>query len=205
MNTNQRLATITAALLLAAGAQTAQTARAEGPGEATRITEAMARIDPMTVTVQRIEPAAAWQMKAAHGRAVLLFDIRSRAEAALAGVADGVDALVPYVELAQPLQWDGARRDVELVLTRHFVAHAEAWIAVLGGHHDTPILLLCRDGELAAAAARELTLAGYVNVRPITNGFEGPVMADGRRRGGWKDSQPWHAQAGAELLFGSAE
>ena len=56
--------------------------------------------------------------------------------------ADGVDALVPYVELAQTLQWNGARRDVELVRIPHFVDHARAWIAVLGGNHDTPILLL---------------------------------------------------------------
>lgn len=202
MKTDHRIATITAALLLAI---CAQAARADGSGEATRITAAMARIDPMTVSVQRIAPADAWQMKAAHGREVLLLDIRAREEAAIAGVADGVDALVPYVELAQPLQWDGERRDVELVRTRHFVTHAEAWIAVLGGHHDTPILLLCRDGELAAAAARELTLAGYANVRPVTNGFEGPLAADGRRRGGWKDSQPWHAKVDAELLFGSAD
>lgn len=202
MNTNQKVATMTAALLLAI---CAQAARAHGPGIDTLDAAAIARIDPMTVSIQRIAPAEAWQMKAAHGREVLLLDIRAREEAAIAGVADGVDALVPYVELAQPLQWDGERRDVELVRTRHFVAYAEAWIAVLGGHHDTPILLLCRDGELAAAAARELTLAGYANVRPVTNGFEGPLAADGRRRGGWKDSQPWHAQVGEELLFGSAE
>lgn len=166
---------------------------------------AAARIDPATVSIQTIAPADAFALKAAKGTSVLLIDLRSREEAAFGGAARGVDALVPYTQIAQPLQWDAQRQDFVRQRAPGFVDLMQAWVSVLGGDHDTPLLLLCRDGQAAAAAARELVLAGYANVRPVAGGFDGVLEGDGRRYGGWKDALPWQAQADARLLFGDPD
>jgi rhodanese-related sulfurtransferase len=171
----------------------------------TPATLAWGRIDPATVSVQTIPPAEAHSLKAARGRAVLLVDVRSREEAAFSGSAAGTDAIVPYTEIAHPLQWDAERHDFVRQRVPDFIDVMQAWVAALDGDHDTPLLLLCRDGQAAARAARELTLAGFVNVRPIATGFEGVPAADGRREGGWRASQPWHAQVDEALLFGARD
>jgi rhodanese-related sulfurtransferase len=168
-------------------------------------TLAWARVDPATVSVQTIAPAEAFALKATQGRAVLLVDVRSREEAAFGGTAAGTDALVPYTEIAHPLQWDAARRDFVRERVPDFVDVMQAWVAALDGDHDTPLLLLCRDGQTAARAARELSLAGFANVRPIATGFEGVPAADGRREGGWRGSLPWQAQVDEALLFGARD
>lgn len=199
MNTNAIRCGLLAAALCAA---VAPAARAQS---LTPATLAWGRIDPATVSVQAIAPAEAHALKAARGRAVLLVDVRSREEAAFGGTAAGTDAIVPYTEIAHPLQWDVERRDFARQRVPDFVDVMQAWVAALDGDHDTPLLLLCRDGQTAARAARELTLAGFANVRPIATGFEGAPAADGRREGGWRASLPWHAQVDEALLFGARD
>lgn len=171
----------------------------------TPATLAWGRVDPTTVSVQTIAPAEAHALKAARGRAVLLVDVRSREEAAFGGTAVGTDAIVPYTEIVHPLQWDVERQDFARQRVPDFVDVMQAWVTALDGDHDTPLLLLCRDGQTAARAARELTFAGFANVRPIAAGFEGVPAADGRREGGWRVSLPWHAQVDEVLLFGARD
>lgn len=184
------------------GAALAQAVAAQDLPPAVR---AWGRIEPAAVSIQAIAPADAFALKTAKGGSVLLIDLRSREEAAFGGAARGVDALVPYTQIAQPLQWDAQRQDFVRQRTPGFVDLMQAWVSVLGGDHDTPLLLLCRDGQAAAAAARELALAGYANVRPVAGGFDGALEGDGRRHGGWKEALPWQAQADARLLFGDPD
>jgi rhodanese-related sulfurtransferase len=154
--------------------------------------------------VPQISPAGALAIKAAFGNRSLLIDIRSRAEIAFVGTPAGVDAIVPFAELAQPLQWDSARREFRLVDETGFLAKMEKQVARLGGDRGTTLLLVCRSGERAAAAARLLRDAGFERVTVVGGGFEGSVGADGRRHGGWKDAGlPWTAKSDDALMLNS--
>lgn len=127
------------------------------------------RVDPMTVSVKTIDAPEAALLKSIGGSAVLLLDVRSRAERAArnADAADDADAALPFAEPG-------------------FVAAVERLLAARGGDEDTSVLLLCRTGEEAVRAARLLTLAGFSQVRPIAGGIDG---ADGSGREGWRALQ----------------
>lgn len=152
--------------------------------------------------IQRVSPqgALAWTLVA--GKEASLIDIRSRAEIAFVGMPAGVDVIVPFAEIAQPLHWDPSRRDLQLVSDPRFVATLEAQIARKGGERKTPLSLICRSGERAATAAQQLQNAGFGRVVVVKGGCEGNIGADGRRRGGRKDAGlPWFAKTDAALMF----
>jgi len=70
-------------------------------------------------------------------------------------------------------------------------------VAALGdaiADKDTPLLFLCRSGVRSAAAARAMTAAGYSTCLNVSDGFEGPMDAQGKRgsQAGWKAAGlPW--------------
>jgi rhodanese-related sulfurtransferase len=152
--------------------------------------------------IQRVSSQGAFSWTLVAGKDALLIDIRSRAEIAFVGMPAGVDVIVPFAEIAQPLHWDPSRRDLQLVSDPRVVATVEAHIARKGGDRKTPLLLICRSGERAATAAQLLQNAGLERVVVVKGGFEGNIGADGRRRGGWKDAGlPWFAKTDAALMF----
>ncbi|MCU0939589.1 MAG: rhodanese-like domain-containing protein [Burkholderiaceae bacterium] len=161
---------------------------------------------PAEAPVATVTPWRAYELKEVHGRRVLLLDVRSVAEVAFVGAPDLVDAVVPLAELAQPLQADPARGDLRLLPAPHFETIVQAWVAALGGDADTPLLLLCRSGDRAQRAARQLRAAGFADVSVIEGGFEGTLGRDGQRHGGWKDAGlPWSARVDPVRLFGEAD
>jgi rhodanese-related sulfurtransferase len=163
----------------------------------------VARAEPV---VARISPSAAALAKSEHGRDLLLLDVRSHVEAAFGGRVPQADALVPYAEVAQPLQWDAARGGLALETSPYFADLAQAWIAVLGGDLDTPLLLLCSTGEVATTAARVLRASGYRYVTVIDGGLEGAQREDGPQHAGWKAAGlPWLAHSDAAFLFGESD
>lgn len=142
----------------------------------------------------RVSAGQAFVEKYRLGEGILLVDVRSRAEAALAGWATATDAIVPWDEIAHPYRWDPRRNDLARVQEANFVEHVDARVAALGADRSSRLLLMCRTGEQAMLAARTLLEAGFINVAVIDGGFEGRLDSDGRRRGGWKDQQlPWTA------------
>ena len=156
--------------------------------------------------IERVSPQRAYELKQQHGRAVLLIDVRSKAEALLAGAPLGIDAVVPLAEIAVPLRWDAERRDLQFVDEPNFSAVAQAWVAALGGDERTPLLLICRDEARALRAAQRLQVAGHASAAVVSGGFEGALGADGRRHGGWKDAGlPWTATVDATLVFGASD
>ena len=132
--------------------------------------------DTPDLMIPQIQNADAWQMLVDDDRAVLI-DVRTETEWRSIGVPDtsttGRDArfVVWTDEHGRP--------------NPHFIDQATD-----GLHPDTPILLLCRSGVRSNAAAELLTASGYTNAMNVIAGFEGPVGADGRHAGGWKDSLP---------------
>lgn len=59
---------------------------------------------------------------------------------------------------------------------------------------DTPLLFLCRSGVRSAAAAKAMTAAGFSTCLNVSDGFEGPMDAQGKRgsQAGWKAAGlPW--------------
>jgi rhodanese-related sulfurtransferase len=162
-----------------------------------------ARAEP---AVARISPTAAALAKSEHGRDLLLLDVRSQVEAAFGGRVPQSDALVPYAEVMQPPRWDAARSGLALAPDPHFVGLAQAWIAALGGGPDTPLLLLCNNGEVATAAARVLRASGYRYVTVIDGGLEGAQREDGPQHAGWKAAGlPWLAHSDPAYLFGDGD
>ncbi len=158
------------------------------------------------VAAPTISAANAAVAKAEYGRAVLLFDVRSHMEAAFGGRAPQADALVPYAEVAQPLRWDDATGAPALVPTADFVELARAWVAFYGGDSDTPLLLLCRTGAVAAQAAAALRQAGFTHVLVVQGGIDGVDSEDGPQYAGWKASGlPWLARADAVFLVGDGD
>lgn len=117
----------------------------------------------------RLDPRSAYDMKQIAGRMVLMVDVRSHVEVARTGSGAGVDFVVPYLVAEQP--------------DPQFANRVRAAAARLGGDELMPVLLLCADGELAAAAAEALRADGFEHVAAIDGGFEG--SNDG---GGWRSA-----------------
>lgn len=162
-------------------------ATAQMPGA---ITPAAARIDPATVSIQAVTPAEAHALKSSAGSRALLIDLRDWDEIHASGTAAGVDAVLPFPR-AETAPQDAGRRASDALREAQFVAAVRTQVEARHGDLDTPLLLLCRSGARARTASRVLTLAGFSAVRPIAGGFDGEEAADGKRRGGWKETLPW--------------
>jgi rhodanese-related sulfurtransferase len=132
-------------------------------------------------------------MKEGQPRKILFLDIRTRAEAMYVGMAQPVDALVPYVEHSDMGDWDAKRDAYKLDANSDFGPEVARRAAQKGlGKNDT-IILICRSGDRSARAANLLADTGYTHVYSVVDGFEGDMSKDGRRSvNGWKNAGlPW--------------
>ena len=139
-------------------------------------------------------PKQAHQFIKAQKGKVLFVDVRTRAEAQFLGMADGVDALVPYVEFQDFMtDWDNTRGFYKLEPFNDFVPEVERRMKEKGLTKDVPVVLICRSGERSARAADLLTESGYKRVYSVVYGFEGELSDKGRRNvNGWKvNGLPW--------------
>lgn len=145
-----------------------------------------------------LTPQEAFDMKQAGGKAVALFDIRTRAEAMYVGMAGPADALIPFVEHQEIMtDWDDKRTMYKLEPTQDFVAEVERRTKELGLSKDASVILICRSGDRSAKAADRLQAAGYTKVYSVAEGFEGDMAKEGPKSGqravnGWKNANlPW--------------
>ena len=152
-----------------------------------------------------VDARGAHRLKQDNPQAVVLLDVRTRAEVGLTGQPAEVDAHVPYLETALPLRWDDDIGGWAMTRNPRFAAEAAAQLARLGVPLDAPVVLLCRSGERSARAADELAAAGYANTVSVVDGFEGDIAQDGRRSvNGWKNAGlPWTARPVATLVYGA--
>jgi len=139
-------------------------------------------------------PKEAQQFVRAQKGKVLFIDVRTRAEAQFLGMAEGVDALVPYVEFQEfMIDWDDKRSFYKLEPFNDFVPEMERRLKEKGLTKDDPVVLICRSGERSSRAADLLADSGYKRVYTVVYGFEGELSDKGRRTvNGWKNAGlPW--------------
>lgn len=137
------------------------------------------------------------------GKALFL-DVRTRAEAQFLGMADSVDALVPYVEFQEFMtDWDDKRGFYKLEPFNDFVPEVARRLAAKGLTKDDPVVVMCRAGERSSRAADLLTDSGYKRVYTVVYGFEGELSDDGRRNlNGWKNSGlPWSYELDRRKMY----
>ncbi len=121
---------------------------------------------------------------------VLFLDVRTRAEAMYVGMADSVDALVPFVELQELMSdWDVQRNAYRLEPLQDFVPEVGRRLRDKGLAKDAVVVLICRSGDRSSRGANRLAEEGYTKVYSVVDGFEGDLSKDGRRSvNGWKNA-----------------
>ena len=109
----------------------------------------------------------------------VLIDVRTDAEWAFVGI--------PAVKQLLRISWQSFPA---MERNEDFVADVER----AGVPKDAEIFLICRSGQRSAAAAADLTQAGFESCYNVAEGFEGDKDAAGHRGsvGGWKHAGlPW--------------
>lgn len=145
-----------------------------------------------------LTPARAHDLKRRYGSAVLFIDVRSRFAAALQGTAGGVDYVVPYLEVAQPLRWDHWNGELELEPNPDFLRQVESLVRAQPNGAATAVILLCATGERAGEAARALRGLGLEQLFVVAGGIDGNETAPGWRAEGL----PTLARPGERQLLG---
>ena len=129
-----------------------------------------------------VTPATAFKILSEHKDAILI-DVRTRAEWNYVGLPE-LESIGKRPALLEWQVFPGMQQNPEFVST---LGNAVA-------DKDAPLLFLCRSGARSAAAAKAMTAAGYSTCLNVTEGFEGPLDAQGRRgsAAGWKATGlPW--------------
>lgn len=125
---------------------------------------------------------------------VLFIDVRTRAEAMYVGQAQGLDALVPYVEHQEIMSdWDDKRGIYKLEPLQDFVPEMNRRREAKGLPKDATVVLICRSGDRSSRGADRLLTDGWTRVYTVVDGFEGALSPAGRRElNGWKNAGlPW--------------
>lgn len=144
-----------------------------------------------------LSPLEAHRLKQQGGERILFVDVRTRAEVQFLGVAEGMDAHVPYVELSELADWDEARHAFRLEPVSGFEQEIARRLAEKGLGKDATIIVQCRSGDRSARAVNLLASQGYTMVYNQVEGFEGDLAKDGPAAGkravnGWKNAGlPW--------------
>jgi rhodanese-related sulfurtransferase len=97
-------------------------------------------------------------IEASGGAAKVLFlDVRTRAEAMYVGMADGVDALVPFVEHQELMtDWDDRRGIYRLEPLQDFVPEVNRRRQAKGLAKSDVVMLICRSGDRSSRGANRL-------------------------------------------------
>jgi len=138
-----------------------------------RYTDTMTENQPKEINL-----ADAWELLTSDPDSVLV-DVRTAAEWNFVGTPDlsSIDKSVHLVELNQ---FPGGRNPSFL-----------DEVSSAAPDKDAPTLLICRSGARSAAAAAQMSEAGWTNAINVVAGFEGDLNAQSHRDGGWKSANPW--------------
>ncbi len=117
----------------------------------------------------------------------MLVDVRTQAEWTFVGLPD----LRPIGKEPLLLEWQSFPPSGP---NAEFAGAVSDLLIKKGLAQDAPVYFLCRSGARSQAAAMVLTQAGYTQCFNISDGFEGPMNAEGHRgtESGWKAAGlPW--------------
>jgi len=139
-----------------------------------------------------LTPQEAYDMKSKEGDKVLFVDVRTPEELYFVGYPTVIDKNIPlvYVDYSK-FRKNKKGKVVKFAshANKEFVAQIEAALKEKGLGKEAPIILMCRSGHRAAAAAKKLDKAGYKNVYNMDQGFEGDKDKQKHRTvNGWKNA-----------------
>ena len=151
----------------------------------------------------------AYAMKTADPEGVLFLDVRTRQEVHYIGIADQVDANIPY--RVDSSEWreksDGIHGTFRRPLNRDFEAAVGNALRAKGLDKSSPIIIMCTSGSRAPYAAHALHDAGFTQVYTQVEGFEGIKAKSGEHKGkrvvaGWKyEGLPWSYDLKATKMY----
>jgi len=146
-----------------------------------------------------LTPQEAYQMKTDKPNEVLFVDVRTRQEVHYIGIADQVDANIPYQ--FDTLRWrnksGGVLGSFRKQRNPDFEVAVENALRSRGLSKRSPVIIMCTSGSRAPRAARALHKAGFTRVYTQFQGFEGIKAKSGENKGkrlvaGWKNAGlPW--------------
>lgn len=135
-------------------------------------------------------------LKQSLGGKALMVDVRTPAKIEYVGVADSVDANVPYMT-DDYTAWDDKKSRFMMSPNSGFLSKISDIEAKSGLDKNSTVIVMCRSGDRSARAADLLSQAGYTKVYSVVDGFEGDMAKDGDNKGrravnGWKNAGlPW--------------
>ncbi|MDH5518025.1 MAG: rhodanese-like domain-containing protein [Gammaproteobacteria bacterium] len=138
----------------------------------------------------------AYDAKMADPKASLFLDVRTRAEVEFVGMADTVDANIPYMTHDKD-SWNEKKSRFNSEPNSNFSIAVEEQLKKKGLSKQDKIIVMCRSGSRSAKAANLLSQLGYNNVYSVVDGFEGDKAKSGPNKGhrvvnGWKNANlPW--------------
>ena len=148
-------------------------------------------------------------MKKASPDSVLLIDVRNRPEVHYIGLANAVDANIPY-RFDSP-NWKPKKNSPfgSFIKPKNpdFAAAVDNVLAVKGLNKESRIIIMCTSGSRAPFAAKVLYKAGFKRVYTQVEGFEGVKAEEGKHKGkrvinGWKNrGLPWSYDLIPEKMY----
>ena len=141
----------------------------------------------------------AYEMKISRPGEVLFIDVRTRPEIHYIGVAEQIDANIPYRFDTQIWQSksDGIRGTFRKSRNPDFEVAVENALRSKGLDKNSPVIIMCTSGSRAPYAASALYKVGFSEVYTQVEGFEGIKATSGKHKGkrvvsGWKnEGLPW--------------
>jgi rhodanese-related sulfurtransferase len=151
----------------------------------------------------------AYEIKTAHPDDVLFIDVRNRPEIHYIGMADQIDANIPYYfdSTEWKMKKDGVHGTFRKIRNDDFEEAVENALKSKGLTKESPIIIMCTSGSRAPRAARALHEAGFKKVYTQVEGFEGIKAKEGEHKGkrlvaGWKhEGLPWSYDLPAAKMY----
>jgi rhodanese-related sulfurtransferase len=151
----------------------------------------------------------AYDMKTSKPDEVLFIDVRNRPEIHYIGMADQIDANIPFY--FDSTEWnpkkDGIHGTFRKIRNTDFEAAVDNALESRGLTRESPVIIMCTSGSRAPHAARALHKAGFKQVYTQVEGFEGIKAKEGKDKGkrvvaGWKnEGLPWSYDLPASKMY----
>ena len=151
----------------------------------------------------------AFDMKTADPDKVLFLDVRNQPEIHYTGMADTVDANIPY--RFDSTDWKMKKKGIYGTFKKpknpDFASAVKTLLQSKGLSKDSPVIIMCTSGSRAPFAARILIKDGFTKVYTQVEGFEGIRAKTGPRKGerivgGWKNvGLPWSYDLLPEKMY----